>query len=86
MGTEAHLALPGKCPVHGNMHPSVGQKEAQHKDTESLCGSAGDGESGSGRFLIGLEVKLQEEKNTPALLWFKERGWGDRRKKPFKFL
>lgn len=51
-----------------------GQKEAQHKDTESLCGRAGDGESGPGRFLIGLELKLRGGGGGTTLLWFKERG------------
>lgn len=40
--------------------------------------------SGPSRFLIGLEVKLQkkkEKKIKKIQLWFKERGWGDRRKK-----
>lgn len=52
---EANLAAPGERSAHGTAQD--GTKEAQRKDA-----SAGDGESGPSRFLIGLEVKLQKKK------------------------
>lgn len=52
---EANSAAPGERSAHGTAQD--GTKEAQRKDA-----SAGDGESGPSRFLIGLEVKLQKKK------------------------
>lgn len=60
------------------------QKEAQHKDTEPLCGSAGDRQSGPGRFLIGVELKLQGEK-TQLCFGLKKGAGGIVEKSPSSF-
>lgn len=84
-GDRMPSVLRGSAQCRGTHALQPGQQEARQKDFKSLCGSAGGRESGPGRFLIGLELKLQGGQN-PTLLWYKERGWGDQGKKPCKFL